>query len=154
MAGWIGAENIATPAAFHDHIAKRARAVWSFLESTNVEVAERTELTRQVRRQAERTGSRIASTVSVRLPKTRTDRASNGAHREFSHRFEVRGHYKHFGPDTMLFKATARDRPQKICYHATRGPVVRVWTPDYVKGPADRPLVPKVRAYPTRDSAR
>lgn len=95
-------------------------------------------------------GARIASTVSVRPPKARSDRAPTGAHREFTHRFEVHGHYKHYGPDTMLFKATQRDRPHKIVHHGPRGPVVRVRTPDFVKGPAHRPLVPKVRTYTNR----
>ena len=60
----------------------------------------------------------------------------------------MRGHYKHFGPDTRLFKATRRDRPHKVLEHPTRGQIVRIWCPDFVKGPDDKPLVPKVRVYP------
>lgn len=58
---------------------------------------------------------------------------------DWSHRWEVRGHYKHFtrGP---IFDANADrrvDHDGEEC--------VRVWCPPFVKGPDDKPFVPKVR---------
>lgn len=124
----------------------RSLRVLQFMESANVELDD-TPVSRQVRRYAARKNVPIASTVTVRSPRHRT-RADVTEHVEFSHRFEVRGHYKHYGPDTRLFRATERDRPHKVLEHPTRGRVVRIWCPDFVKGPEDKPLVPKVRVYP------
>jgi hypothetical protein len=119
-----------------------------FLESANVDL-EQTPVSRQVRRSSERKGTQISLTVTVRSPRRhQTPSSLVGEGRDYSHRFEVRGHYKHFGPDTRLFRATQRDRPNKILKHPTRGQIVRIWCPDFVKGPDDKPLVPKVRIVP------
>jgi hypothetical protein len=58
---------------------------------------------------------------------------------EWSHRWEVRGHYKHFtkGP---IFDANP-DRHIEV----DGVECVRLWCPPFVKGPEDKPLVPKVR---------
>lgn len=117
-----------------------------FLQSSNVDLGD-TPISRQVRRNARRKGYQISSRVYVRSPRRPTQTIGPGEHIDFSHRFEVRGHYKHFGVDTRLFKATKRDQPHKIINHPTRGEVVRVWCPNFVKGPEDKPLVPKTRVY-------
>lgn len=117
-----------------------------FLQSANVDL-ETTPVTRQVRRQAERKGYNISSRVYVRSPRHPRNPIVSGDHINFSHRFEVRGHYKHYSTDTRLFKATKRDQPHKIMNHPTRGEVVRIWCPNFVKGPEDKPLVPKTRVY-------
>lgn len=64
---------------------------------------------------------------------------------DWSHRWEVRGHFKHHGPDTPVFRATERRNPSKIIDHPVRGRCVRFWCPPFVKGPENKPLIPKVR---------
>jgi hypothetical protein len=58
---------------------------------------------------------------------------------EWSHRWEVRGHYKHFskGP---IFDANPLKRVEHNGVEC-----VRVWCPPFVKGPEDKPFVPKAR---------
>jgi hypothetical protein len=124
--------------------------VMRFLESANVGFAPR-QVSRQVRRNAERRDRPIAEVVHVRSPRHQS--IARGGEVHYSHRFEVRGHYKHYGPYTQLFRAVKRDRPHKIIVHPERGPLVRIWCPDFVKGPEDQPLVPKTRVWKARDSS-
>lgn len=59
---------------------------------------------------------------------------------EWSHRWEVRGHFKHFR------RGSTYDRNADRQIQTSDGDrFVRVWCPPHVKGPADKPLVPKVR---------
>lgn len=116
-----------------------------FLESFNVDIEE-AHPSRQVRRNAERKGLPIAMRVYVHSNNKRyAKRNGQPSEARYEYRFEVRGHYRHSGPDTPVFKATQRDRPEKIIEHPTRGPIVRKWIPPYIKGDPDKPLVPKVR---------
>jgi hypothetical protein len=64
---------------------------------------------------------------------------------DWSHRWEVRGHFKHMGPDTREYKAAERNRPEKIIDVSGRGLCVRKWCPPFIKGPEDKPFVPKLR---------
>ncbi len=107
------------------HVAWASFKVVRFLESANVDIAD-TIVSRQVRRNAQRKNLRIASTVTVRSPRSRRAATfgDSTSHREFSHRFEVAGHYKHYGPGTRIFDATERDRPQKVINHSERGRIV------------------------------
>lgn len=110
-----------------------------FLESANVAIEER-EVSRQVRRRAEREGKRLAYEVRVKQgPRTRP--VSRGGKADYAYRFEVRGHYKHYGEDTKLAQAD----PSKLAYVPGRGMCRRIWCPPFVKGPPEKPLVQKVR---------
>jgi hypothetical protein len=111
-----------------------------FLESANVELVD-TPVSRQERRAAERKGGRVTLTVHVRTPKRRLRSDPSGHHIDYSHRFEVRGHYKHFPVGTKL----ADSAPTKLVTHPTLGQCRRIWCPPFVKGPEDKPLIPKVR---------
>jgi hypothetical protein len=121
---------------------KVACEVAYFLESYNVELVEQ-EVSRQVRRNAERRDKRISLVVHVRHPKSRAKpERGNGAKRDFSHRFEVRGHYKHFPQGTKMADSIEEE---KLTHVPGRGLCRKVWCPPFVKGPTDRPLIPKVR---------
>lgn len=115
-------------------------AVLYMLESANVELVD-APATRQERRAVERKGGRVALAVRVRPPKKRPRQDDDRRHIDFSHRFEVRGHYKHFPVGTKL----ADSRPDKCVDHPTLGRCRRIWCPPFVKGPEDKPLIPKVR---------
>lgn len=130
---------------------ERAVAVLQWLESVNVEIVD-APLTRQVRRNAQRKGSQIAQMVQVKLPRSyRAGVTRPGANAiEFDHRFEVRGHYKFFPEATRLAKAD----PDKLSWVPEReGYFRRIWCPPFVKGPIDKPLIPKTRVLvgPTGD---
>jgi hypothetical protein len=111
------------------------------LDSTNVELAP-APVTRQVRRNAERQGARIAWTVRLR----QTTRAEQGDQpagtREYSHRFEVRGNFAHYAAGTWLYEHSA---PEEIKPCPRCGTCRRVWRPAHIKGPRDRPLAIKIR---------
>jgi hypothetical protein len=104
----------------------------------NVDLVEAPLSPRQRKREAKK-GRRIALTVQVRQPKTRPVGRNGTAN--YSHRFEVRGHYMHFPGGTKLADAD----PAKLSFVPGRGFVRKVWCPPHVKGPQDKPLVPKVR---------
>lgn len=123
--------------------AERAMAVLQWLESANVEIID-APVTRQVRRAAERRGSEIAKVVTVKLPRSwRNGKPppSNGT-RNFSHRFEVAAHYSFFPETTRMAQAA----PEKVSFVPQRnGYFRRIWVPEHIKGPADKPLIPKTR---------
>jgi hypothetical protein len=78
--------------------------------------------------------------VVIREP-TRSEHDPSAQTVDWSHRWEVRGHFKHFrkGP---VYKANP-DRRIEVDGDS----YVRVWCPPYIKGPPDKPLVPKVHVY-------
>lgn len=125
-----------------------AAAVLLWLESVNVEIVETPMKPKRRKRQIEK-GRQIALTVSIKQSKRRSDSAAGG-HRDYSHRFEVRGHYKHHfeekpnGDLNKVFERYANKHPDKVL-NIQGQRCVRFWTPPYVKGPGDKPLVPKVR---------
>lgn len=121
--------------------AELATAVLYFLDSANVELAE-APATRQERRAVERRGGRIALTVTIRPPRNQpTPPAGEQAPTAWSHRWEVRGHYKHYRAGTRL----ADSDPTNVKPCPRCGDCRRIWCPPHVKGPTDRPLVPKIR---------
>lgn len=115
-------------------------AILSWLESVNVELIE-APLTPRRRAAALKRGRRIPQVVHVRQPKSRPRRDVSRGRANYSHRFEVRGHYMHFDESTRV----GRSDPTKLSFVPGRGFVRKVWCPPHVKGPTDRPLVPKVR---------
>lgn len=60
--------------------------------------------------------------------------------RDWSHRWEVRGHFKHFRKGPVF----ERHPERRITTHIG-DEFVRIWCPPHVKGPQDKPLVPKLR---------
>lgn len=126
-------------------IVERAASVLMLLESSNVELVD-VPLTRQVRRAAERDQAKIALTVKIRIGRRQyrsplTDAERRGGS-QWSHRREVRGHFKHYGPGTRIFDAASAE---KVMRDDERGEHVRVWCPSFVQGPEDKPLIPKRR---------
>ena len=119
---------------------ERGVAALRWLESVNVSL-QPMRLTGKAQKRAARKGQQIPLTVTVRQPKQTSKRDPSGERANYSHRFEVRGHYMHFshGP---IFDAT---EPANICDVPGIGPCRRVWCPPHVKGPQDRPLVVKRR---------
>lgn len=67
-----------------------------------------------------------------------SDRPSQA--QDWSHRWEVRGHFKHFRKG-----ATYDANPDRRVLMPDGTDCVRIWCPPYVKGPQDKPLIPKRR---------
>jgi hypothetical protein len=120
---------------------RTALKVLYLLDSANVEL-DRTAVTRQVRREAQRSGAEIAWVVKVRAPNTREKDGDTRITREFSHRFEVRGNFAHHREGSWLYEHSAPEdiRPCPRC-----GQCRRIWRSAHVKGPLDRPLAVKIR---------
>jgi hypothetical protein len=115
-----------------------------FLSCINVELVDAS-VSRQERRAAERKGGRIAQIVYIRQNRRRPASEAQGMI-DWSHRWEVRGHYKHFPKGTRLADAA----PGKLSWEPTRNAYVRrIWCPPYVKGPESKPLLPKTHAVPS-----
>lgn len=152
---------------------ERAMAAIYLTQSANVELGETTHIHKRDLKRAEKRGWPIALTVFVRVPRRRTQRASegNGSARDYTHRFDRIGHYKHVqkgphvrcrvclnkdekrsscerchgtGLDPALVKpCTRRDETtgDLTCPHGCR----REWHEPSVVGPEDKPYVPKAR---------
>lgn len=127
----------------------RVLAVTDWLQSFNVELVEAPLSPRQRERELKK-GRQITLTVQVKQTKRYTSTSQTNGSANYSHRFETRGHYKHyfeFKPDGRASKVFER------CYAKDPSRVVmvdgkecfRFWVPPYVKGPIDKPFVPKVR---------
>lgn len=120
-----------------------------FLDTPNIELVD-APLTRQIRRQAERSGAIIAKTIFVKHSQRRsapTDH-DDAEHLDYSHRFEVRGHWKYYPEGTR----TADARPDLLRYVPGRGMCRKIWCPPFVKGPEDKPLVVKTRRVREEES--
>jgi hypothetical protein len=117
------------------------------LEAVNVGLAD-IALSRPERRRAAREGARPALMVDITTGRSGGATQAGPAHNvEWSQRWMVRGHWKHFGEHT----AVARRHPSRVKDIPGHGRCVRVWCPPFVKGPADKPLVLKTRVV--HDSA-
>lgn len=72
----------------------------------------------------------------------------------YSHRFEVRGNFAHHfeltasGTPNRLFERWSVEKPEKVVQVGGQ-PCIRIWRPPYVKGPEDKPLIPKIRHLAT-----
>lgn len=130
--------------AMVEHVAR----VLYLLSAANVHVAE-APVSRQVRRQAERSGGKIASVVTVRRTQVRRPGpvSLTPSKRDYTHRFERRGHYRHVtrGPH---FKAdhvapcNRRDEHGELtCPNGCR----REFVPPHWVGDDHLPMVPKSR---------
>jgi hypothetical protein len=120
-------------------MASRALAALSILEAEEVEIVDAPVEKRQVKRAAKR-GWPIAKVVHVRESKRYRERGEpSGEEAHYSHRFWVRANTAHYPVGTQ----TADARPD-LCKVCTRcGVCRRVKRPACIKGPKDKPIVPK-----------
>lgn len=128
------------------YMAVRVLNVLFLLETPNVELVEGGD--RPARRRAAREDRRIAAIVQIHSNGKRyVSRGGDGEHMDYSHRFEVRGHYKHFPIGTR----TADNRPDLLRDCPRCGKCRRIWCPPFIKGSPDLPFVPKVRVFHGED---
>lgn len=115
------------------------KTLW-LMNMGNVEIVD-APLTRQWRREAARKQQRIALAVHVHVNRKQYASSADGAHaaREYSHRFRVRAHVKHFQVGTRMADAD----PGKVKPCPRCGRCRQVFTPSFIKGPDNRPLVLK-----------
>lgn len=74
---------------------------------------------------------------------------------DYSHRFEVRGNFAHYyettvdGRPSVAYQRMLARHPEKLVEmvgdDGVKRSCFRIWRPDYVKGPEDKPLIPKLR---------
>jgi hypothetical protein len=130
--------------------------VFYFLEIEGVELAP-TPLPRPERRRAEREQRPIAPTALIH-PGAAASASPSGARNDevsdenrFSHRFFVRGHYRHHRPETSRVASARPDLvrpcPKPGCGECRRIPVAGHW-----KGPEDGPVVIKTRILQPRST--
>jgi hypothetical protein len=121
----------------------RALAALSIMESDFV-VVEQADLEHRDIKRAEKRGWKISDQVYVRPTRKGGHYEPTGNTRNYSHRFWVRGHMKHYSLGTRA--ATHRPDLVKPCTRAglaSCGMCRRIWTPPFIKGPEDKPLVMK-----------
>ena len=124
-----------------------------FLDAHNVSIAEDVPVSRQVRRQVERSGGKIHIAKTVRVAPTtikRTPTKGKGGTANYSHRFERRGYTRH-----VTRGSHAKADLMKPCYRrdAEGTPTCpngcrREWCPPTIVGNDDLPFVPKARIVP------
>lgn len=135
------------------HLAAQCLPLLMLLESVNVDLEDAPLKPKQakVAQQKARTRPLV---VAVRRKTRRAPKVATGAEpiRKLSVQVEVRGHFKHHGPGTPVFKAAERCQPEKIKTRAGRGPCVRFWCPPFIMGPVDAPLVIKARRISGEDA--
>ena len=135
--------------AENEHFNQLCGAVWErliptmlLLDNTVGVSLEPAPVSRQVRRQAQRTRAQIALTVTIRQPTRRPGRSGNAGSVDYSHRFERRAQYRcmtsgpHFKPDKLSSWCPRHGA------HACRCEFVQAT----IVGPADKPFIPKVRS--------
>ena len=119
----------------------RVLAALSIMETDCVVVDDAPMETRD-RKRADKRGWEIAKMVYVRPTRKGPRSEPTGAEANYSHRFWVSGHYKHYPIGTRL----ADHRPDlvKPCTRkgdASCGVCRRVWTQPFIKGPENKPLI-------------
>jgi hypothetical protein len=122
-----------------------------FLDAHNVTLAA-AQVSRQVRRKAQREGTPIAQTVRVAATQVRRDRKpGKGGTANYSHRFERKGYTRHVTKGSHakadLMKPCYRRDPktnEPTCPDGCR----REWVPPTIVGDENLPFVPKTRIVP------
>lgn len=139
-------EELKIPYGIHLVALASVNSVLYMLDSANVDLVEAS-----VQHERGHVGhGKIRYEILVQPSKSRYKRRDDTQPANYSHRFEVRGNFAHHyetkpdGTENKLFTKWSMERPEKIIEHAGR-PCIRIWRPPYVKGPSDKPLVPKVR---------
>ncbi len=115
--------------------ATRALRSLFLLESANVSLSPADPAPR-----AHRGVGRPSFEVVIRQRRSAMSNSTVGGASEWSHRWEVRGHFKHFHSGFMFDRHEGRrvaDADGEQC--------VRIWCPPHIKGPEEMPFVPKVR---------
>lgn len=139
-------ENLVAWASVVMSCTSRVMAALSIMETECV-VIEDTVLVKRDRDRAEKRGWKIAQMVYVRPTRKGGSRATSNLenHRDYSHRFWVSGHYKHFPVGTRVAD-TRLDLVRPCTRHGAAACPMgcrRIWTQPFIKGPEDKPLVPK-----------
>ena len=151
LARYFEADNLAEALIWWSNLiwvlTAKALAALSIVEAEEVVLVDAPEEKRDIKR-AKKRGWPIAQKVVIRPATRRRDgerAVPSGEEAHYSHRFWVRGHHKHFPLGTRV--ATARPDLVRPCPRkdpATNcGFCRRVWTPPFIKGPEDKPLVLK-----------
>lgn len=108
------------------------------LEATNVSLSEEP-VSRQVRRKARREGSEIPLTIRV---KRGSSSSARGGTVDYSHQWDVMGHFRYTTRGSKFDNCP----PEKLVRHPDEDVLaVKEWVNPYVKGPSDKPYIPKVR---------
>jgi hypothetical protein len=128
----------------------KALAALSILDAEEVTIVDQVMERRDLRR-AEKRGWQIAKMIRIGGGVTKGAKAEpTGNERNYSHRFWVRGHVKHFGRDTRVYQnredlVTPCTRP--VGSKCEGGFCRKVKTPPFIKGPSNKPLVAKSRVW-------
>ena len=124
-----------------------------FLDAHNVNIDQEAYVSRQVRRQVERSDGKIQIARTVRVAPTNIKRnpsKDKGGSANYSHRFERRGYTRH-----VTKGSHAKVDLIKPCYRRDKQGVLtcpdgcrREWCPPTIVGSDDLPFVPKARIVP------
>lgn len=118
--------------------------IMALLSSVNVEqkpITHNPDIPRDIRRAVKR-GAREPDFIYIRQRRVKSESGSTETGRKLTVRHEVRGHFKHYGPDTRIYQAAD---PKLRRFSPDRGWHVRYWTRPFVRGPEDAPLRIKPR---------
>lgn len=151
LANWEAAGEAQFRKVLEDGVALAERAVTclAWLMSFNVELIEAPLSPRQRERELAK-GREIALTVHVKQGKRSPVSTQSGERANYSHRFETRGHFRHHfetkpdGTPSKTYAACLSKDPSRLVEIGGK-PCFRFWVPPFVKGPTDKPFVPKVR---------
>jgi hypothetical protein len=151
LAGWDAKEKGRFKKVLEDGVALSERAITclAWLMSFNVELVE-APLSRRQRERELAKGREIALTVQIRqsMRSVATDPGDGRA--DYSHRFETRGHFRHHfemktdGTANQVYASCLAKDPTRLIEVDGRT-CFRFWVPPFVKGPVDKPFVPKLR---------
>lgn len=114
-----------------------ATALTELLQSSNIALNEEP-VSRQVRRKAKRENAKIPLVVTV---KRSGPSIARGGKVDYSHQFPVRGHFRY---TTCGSKFEACPADKLVPRPGDQVLAVKEWVSPYVKGPKDKPYVPKV----------
>jgi hypothetical protein len=129
-------------------LSERAITCLAWLMSFNVELVE-APLSRRQRERELAKGREIALTVQIRQSK-RSAATEREGKADYSHRFETRGHFRHHfetkadGSENQVYASCLAKDPARLI-EVDGKPCFRFWVPPFVKGPVDKPFVPKLR---------
>lgn len=151
LAGWEASGEARFRKILEDGVALTERAITclAWLMSFNVELVEAPLSPRQRQRELAK-GREIALTVRVKQSKRAATSSAEPGRANYSHRFETRGHFRHHfelkgdGAPSKTYAACLRKDSTRLLEVGGK-PCFRFWVPPFVKGPADKPFVPKIR---------
>jgi hypothetical protein len=151
LAGWEARGQDRFQRAVEDGVALSERAITclAWLMSFNIELVE-APLSRRQRDRELAKGREIALTVQVRQSKRSVVSDPGRGRADYSHRFETRGHFRHHfetkpdGTANQVYASCLAKDPKRLIEVDGR-PCFRFWVPPFVKGPVDKPFVPKLR---------